>query len=171
MGRRNSPTVAVVGLWGAPPVLPSSHTLLEAQHAHSHVDMGAVGGSGRVLPERIGSVCASGKRRGTRRRRRNLEPGRPGAGPVIGSNLGGLTNAEGRVVNRVGCRDASTSRVSRGVLGAEEARRSDGGRQASVEFALTAVAVSLAPVVTTATGETRRVEVGNTIAQIDVAKR
>jgi TonB-linked SusC/RagA family outer membrane protein len=44
------------------------------------------------------------------------------------------------------------------------------GQQATVEFALSAVAVSLAPVVTTATGETRRVEVGNTVAQIDVAK-
>ena len=42
--------------------------------------------------------------------------------------------------------------------------------EATVDFALGPVAISLAPVVTTATGEQRRVEIGNSVAQIDAAK-
>jgi TonB-linked SusC/RagA family outer membrane protein len=39
-----------------------------------------------------------------------------------------------------------------------------------VEFTLSQVAISLTPVVTTATGETRRVELGNTVSTIDAGK-
>jgi hypothetical protein len=41
---------------------------------------------------------------------------------------------------------------------------------ASLDFTLSAISLQLAPVVTTATGEQRRVEVGNAIAQVDAAK-
>ena len=43
------------------------------------------------------------------------------------------------------------------------------GQTATADFAMKSVPVALAPVVTTATGEQRRVEVGNAIAQIDAA--
>ena len=90
---------------------------------------------------------------------------------VIGSNLGGLTNSEGRVVIRGLAAGTHQLRVLR--VGYSEQKKPvtvTAGQQATAEFSLGAVAVSLAPVVTTATGETRRVEVGNTVAQIDVAK-
>ena len=93
------------------------------------------------------------------------------ASGATGSNLGGLTNSEGRVVIRGLAAGTHQLRVLR--VGYSEQKKPvtvTAGQQATVEFALRAVAVSLAPVVTTATGETRRVEVGNTIAQIDVAK-
>ena len=90
---------------------------------------------------------------------------------VVGTTLGGLTNASGALLVRGVSPGTATVRVIR--VGYSEQKKTvevAAGATASVEFALTQVAVSLAPVVTTATGETRRVEVGNTIAQIDVAK-
>src|SRR5205085_6338637 len=45
----------------------------------------------------------------------------------------------------------------------------DGG-SATLDLQMTSVATQLNPVVTTATGEQRRVEVGNSIAQMDAAK-
>src|SRR5690349_619993 len=45
-----------------------------------------------------------------------------------------------------------------------------GGQTVTANFAMKAVVTTLAPVVTTATGEQRRVEVGNAIAQVDAAK-
>lgn len=89
---------------------------------------------------------------------------------IIGTNLGGLTNSEGRVVLRV---SAGTHQLRVLRVGYAEQKKPvtvTAGQQATAEFSLAAVAVSLAPVVTTATGETRRVEVGNTVAQINVAK-
>jgi TonB-linked SusC/RagA family outer membrane protein len=90
---------------------------------------------------------------------------------IVGTNLGGLTNSEGRVVIRGLSAGTHQLRVLR--VGYSEQKKPvtvTAGQQATAEFSLGAVAVSLAPVVTTATGETRRVEVGNTVAQIDVAK-
>lgn len=90
---------------------------------------------------------------------------------IIGTNLGGLTNAEGRALIRGVAAGTHQLRVLR--VGYAEQKKPvtvAAGQQATVDFSLSAVAVSLAPVVTTATGETRRVEVGNTVAQIDVAK-
>ena len=45
------------------------------------------------------------------------------------------------------------------------------GQQTTVDFPLEAVAASLDAVVTTATGQQRRIELGNTVAAIDVANR
>ncbi|HJU74871.1 MAG TPA: SusC/RagA family TonB-linked outer membrane protein [Gemmatimonadaceae bacterium] len=90
---------------------------------------------------------------------------------IVGTNLGGLTNSDGRVLLRNIGPGTHQLRVLR--VGYTEQKKPvtvTAGQQATAEFSLGAVAVSLAPVVTTATGETRRVEVGNTVAQIDVAK-
>jgi TonB-linked SusC/RagA family outer membrane protein len=90
---------------------------------------------------------------------------------IIGTTIGGLTNSDGRVVLRGLAAGTHQVRVLR--VGYAEQKKPvsvTAGQQATLDFSLGAVAVSLAPVVTTATGETRRVEVGNTVAQIDVAK-
>ncbi len=90
---------------------------------------------------------------------------------IVGTNLGGLTNSEGRVLLRNIAPGTHQLRVLR--VGYSEQKKPvtvAAGQQASAEFSLGAVAVSLAPVVTTATGEQRRVEVGNTVAQINPAK-
>jgi TonB-linked SusC/RagA family outer membrane protein len=87
---------------------------------------------------------------------------------IVGTTLGGLTNAEGTAVVRGVPAGTHTVRVIR--VGFSEQKKPvtvAAGQAASVDFALTQVAVSLAPVVTTATGETRRVEIGNSVANVD----
>ncbi len=89
---------------------------------------------------------------------------------IVGTNLGGLTNSEGRAVIRgvaVGTHQLRVLRV--GYAEQKKPVTVAAGQQATAEFSLGAVAVSLAPVVTTATGETRRVEVGNVVPQIDAS--
>ena len=74
---------------------------------------------------------------------------------IIGTNLGGLTNSEGRAIIRGVSAGTHQLRVLR--VGYAEQKRPvtvAAGQQATAEFSLSAVAVSLAPVVTTATGET-----------------
>ena len=92
---------------------------------------------------------------------------------LVGTTIGGLTNAEGRVLLRsigVGTHEIRVLRV-----GYAEQKKAAiiaaGGADPVVEFALQPVSVQLTPVVTTATGEQRRVEVGNAVSAIDVAKR
>jgi TonB-linked SusC/RagA family outer membrane protein len=90
---------------------------------------------------------------------------------VSGSTIGGLTNFDGKVVLRGVPAGAQTIRVLR--VGYQEQKKPItvvAGQQATVDFQLAPVAVSLAPVVTTATGEQRRVEVGNSVATIDAAR-
>ncbi len=90
---------------------------------------------------------------------------------IVGTTHGGLTNAEGSFVLRGVSAGTHTVRVIR--VGFSEQKKTvtvAAGQAASVDFALTQVAVSLAPVVTTATGETRRVEIGNAVASVDAAK-
>lgn len=90
---------------------------------------------------------------------------------IIGTNQGGLTNAEGRFVFRSVNPGNVTVRVLRvGFTEQKKAVTVAAGQAAEVEFALAEVALTLSPVVTTATGETRRVELGNSVASIDVAK-
>jgi TonB-linked SusC/RagA family outer membrane protein len=89
---------------------------------------------------------------------------------VIGSNSSGSTGADGKVtLTRIPLGPAEV-RVQR--IGFEGQKKSvvvtrDG--IVKVEFVLTQVAVSLAPMISTVTGETRRAEVGNAIASIPVA--
>ncbi len=89
---------------------------------------------------------------------------------IIGTTLGGLTNGDGRYTLRNVPTGDVTVRVLR--VGFSEQKKNvtvTSGEPASVEFTLSAVALTLTPVVTTATGETRKVELGNNVAQIDAA--
>jgi hypothetical protein len=90
---------------------------------------------------------------------------------IVGTTLGGLTGADGRAVIRGIAPATHQVRVLR--VGYAEQKKQvtvTGTEEATVDFAIAQVAVSLAPVVTTATGEQRRVEIGNSVAQIDARK-
>lgn len=90
---------------------------------------------------------------------------------VVGTNLGQLTSAEGTFTIRGVPTGDQRIRVLR-VGYAEQVKpvTVTAGGSATVNFALQPVSVQLAPVVTTATGEQRRVEVGNDIPVINAAK-
>ena len=87
---------------------------------------------------------------------------------VTGKSYGARTGADGRYTIRdvaVGTQEVRGLRV-----GYTEMRQTvtvTAGQVATVDFAMRTVPIALAPVVTTATGEQRRVEVGNSVAQID----
>ena len=90
---------------------------------------------------------------------------------IVGTTLGGLTGADGRTVIRGVTPASHQVRVLR--VGYTEQKKQvtvTANEEATVDFSLTSVAISLAPVVTTATGEQRRVEIGNSVAQIDARK-
>ena len=89
---------------------------------------------------------------------------------VVGTSLGALTNDQGQFT----LRGVSPGRVSVRVLRvgyAEQRQLVDvaSGQAATLTLQMRPVAITLNPVVTTATGEQRRVEVGNSIAQVDAA--
>jgi TonB-linked SusC/RagA family outer membrane protein len=90
---------------------------------------------------------------------------------VLGTNLGAQTNGDGRYTIRgvpTGTVELRALRVGYG-----EQRRSiavTAGQSVTADFQLQPVPVSLNPVVTTATGQQRREEVGNDIAQVDAVK-
>jgi TonB-dependent SusC/RagA subfamily outer membrane receptor len=90
---------------------------------------------------------------------------------VVGTAMGASTNSEGRYTLR-GVRPGVVEvRVLR--VGYAERKQSvtvAAGQTSTADFAMAAVPIALAPVVTTATGEQRRVEVGNAIANVDAAK-
>ncbi len=89
---------------------------------------------------------------------------------IVGTTLGGLTNAEGRYTFRGVNAGTVQVRVLR--VGFSEQKKGvtvTAGQTAEVEFALTEVALTLAPVVTTATGTQRRQEIGNATANISVS--
>jgi len=91
---------------------------------------------------------------------------------VAGTLIGGLTNAEGRVVIRGAPSGPQTIRVLRvGFAEAKQAVTIRAGEENSVEISLGRVAVDLSPVVVTATGTQLRKEVGNTVATIDAVKQ
>ena len=90
---------------------------------------------------------------------------------LVGTTLGGLTGLEGRFTIRgvpAGTHQVRVLRVGYG----EQKKQVEvaGDQEATVDFAISAVAISLTPVVTTATGEQRRVELGNSVAQLDASK-
>ncbi|MBX9855397.1 MAG: SusC/RagA family TonB-linked outer membrane protein [Gemmatimonadaceae bacterium] len=90
---------------------------------------------------------------------------------LVGTNFGGQTTPEGRVLLRALVPGSYSVRVLR--VGYTEQSRSvtvAAGSTQEIEVSLTAAAVNLAAVVTTATGEQRRIEIGNATANIDVAK-
>ena len=90
---------------------------------------------------------------------------------VSGTNLGGVTNSEGRLLLRNVPPGTVQVRALR--VGYAEQRKPvqvASGQQASVDFTLAQVAVSIAPVVTTATGQTAREELGNAVSTINVSR-
>ena len=90
---------------------------------------------------------------------------------ILGTNLGGLTNQDGRFNLRNVPVGAQQVRVIR--IGYTEAKRPVtvvAGQATNIEVALNKSIISLQEVVTTATGDTRRVEIGNSIANIDAKK-
>lgn len=87
---------------------------------------------------------------------------------VVGTTAGGQSNAEGVFNIRAAASGNVTVRALR--IGYAESRQQitvTGGQVATLNFQLSAVSVALSPIVTTATGDQRRVEVGNSIAQVD----
>ncbi len=90
---------------------------------------------------------------------------------IVGSNLGGVTNPDGRYVLR-GVRPGTYQlRVLRvGYAETKQPVTVAGDQPVTANFALNTVAVTLDPVVTTATGEQRRIEIGNATSNISVAK-
>ncbi len=90
---------------------------------------------------------------------------------VVGTTLGGLTGPEGRFTIRGVPNGTHQIRVLR--VGYGEQKKPvevAGDQEVTVDFAISQVAISLTPVVTTATGEQRRVELGNSVAQLDANK-
>ena len=90
---------------------------------------------------------------------------------VVGTGIGALTNQEGGYTLR-GVNPGNVSvRVLR--LGYAETRLAatvTAGSTTTLNLQLRAVTTTLNPVVTTATGQQRRIEVGNAIAQVDAAE-
>ena len=90
---------------------------------------------------------------------------------IVGTTLGGLTGPEGRFTIRGVPAGTHQVRILRVGYGEQKKPVTVAGDQeVTVDFAISPVAISLTPVVTTATGEQRRVELGNAVAQIDASK-
>lgn len=100
--------------------------------------------------------------------------GQPLAGAqivVVGTNLGALTNSSGVYVIR-GVTPGTVA-VRALIIGYAEQTQQVGvvaGETASLDFALRSSAIALSPIVVTATGEQRRVEVGNAIAHVNATE-
>lgn len=90
---------------------------------------------------------------------------------IVGTSAAGQSGADGRVTLRAIAPGTYTVRVLR-VGYAEQTKKAtvESGQTATLEVAMVQAAVNLAAVVTTATGEQRRVEIGNATANIDAAK-
>ena len=90
---------------------------------------------------------------------------------VAGTTIGTLTNADGRYTLRNVPTGSVTIRAAR--IGYSEKTQTvniTGGESAVLDIALAKVAINLAPIVATATGDQRRTEIPNQIANIDVGK-
>ncbi len=89
---------------------------------------------------------------------------------IVGTTLVTQTNDSGRYTLRAVRPGAAEVRVLR--VGYSEQRSSVNvvaGQTATLDLRMQAVTLTLSPVVTTATGDQRRVEVGNAIARVDAA--
>ena len=90
---------------------------------------------------------------------------------VVGTTLGTQTNGEGSYAIRgVGAGQVEVRVLRVGYAELKQTVTVTAGQVNTANFQMRAVAVTLTPVVTTATGEQRRVEVANAIANIDAAK-
>jgi TonB-linked SusC/RagA family outer membrane protein len=89
---------------------------------------------------------------------------------IVGTNLGAVTNQEGRYTIRVA--PAGTHQVRAIRIGYVETKRQltvAPGQAATLDLVLPKSVVSLQEVVTTATGQSRRVELGNAVSTIDAS--
>jgi TonB-linked SusC/RagA family outer membrane protein len=87
---------------------------------------------------------------------------------VVGSTAGSVTDGDGRYQITSVIPGEVTVRVVRiGFAGQSKTITVTAGQTATVDFSLASVAMKLNPIVTTATGQQRRVEVGNAIAQVN----
>src|SRR5215213_6536091 len=83
---------------------------------------------------------------------------------VVGTPFGAMTNADGQFTIRAVPPGTVQVRAQR--IGYQEQKKPatvEANSVATLDFAISPVSVSLAPVVVTATGEIRRVEMGNSI--------
>src|SRR5687767_2072745 len=90
---------------------------------------------------------------------------------IVGTNLGAVANDQGRYTMRGVPARAVMVRVLR--VGYQEQTKPATvtvNGTVTVDFALRQATVNLTPVVTTATGEIRRVEIGNAVSTIEAAK-
>ncbi len=89
---------------------------------------------------------------------------------IVGTNASGVTNADGKLtLARVPLGTAEIRAQRIGFEGQKQTVTIVRDTTAKVTFDLTPVAVSLSPMVTTATGEQSRAEVGNAIVSVPVA--
>jgi TonB-linked SusC/RagA family outer membrane protein len=87
---------------------------------------------------------------------------------VVGTTIGTSTNAEGRyTLARVPAGQVSIRTIRVGYQQQIKPVEITAGQSTTLDFVITQAAVQLAEIVTTATGEQRRVELGNAIATID----
>ncbi len=87
---------------------------------------------------------------------------------IVGSTIGALTDGDGRyVLNSVAPGQVTVRVVRIGYGGQSKTVTVAAGETATVDFQLASVAMKLNPIVTTATGQQRRIEVGNAIAQVN----
>lgn len=104
----------------------------------------------------------------------DAQSGRPLPGvrvSLVGTQVVTGTNADGRYA--LVSLGAGSADVRAQILGFEPQKKTVAlvsGQSATLDFNLTPAAISLDPVVTTATGDQRKLEVGNTVATIDAAK-
>src|SRR5690348_1325283 len=90
---------------------------------------------------------------------------------VVGTTLGSVTNQDGRYTIRGVPAGAQQIRAIR--IGYAESKKPVtvvAGQSVTVDFSLTKAVISLKEVVTTATGEQRRVEQGSAISNINAAE-
>src|SRR5688572_10704092 len=87
---------------------------------------------------------------------------------VVGSTAAATTDGEGRfVLNAISPGQVTVRVVRIGLAGQSKTVAVAAGQTATLDFQLESVAMKLNPIVTTATGQQRRVEVGNAIAQVN----
>src|SRR5450759_1481350 len=90
---------------------------------------------------------------------------------IVGTSAGTQTNGDGPYTIRGLAAGAVTVRLRR--VGYAEKRvpvTVVAGRSTTLNIELTSIPITLSPMVTTATGEQRRIEVGNSIAQVSAAQ-
>jgi TonB-linked SusC/RagA family outer membrane protein len=87
---------------------------------------------------------------------------------VVGSTAGAVTDGDGRYqINSVTPGQVTVRVIRIGFAGQSKTVTVTAGQTATVDFSLASVAMKLNPIVTTATGQQRRIEVGNAIAQVN----